>query len=117
MFLMSIFSGLMSRSVGALTLVALSVQANGADLKASMALEAAIEILLGNPYGTTHDEVRRNIEQQEKVGADDPDCHTTAWKFVVSVPASESNPDGIRGYLCLSPKDGTLLRAGLPYLD
>jgi len=114
---MSGFSGLMSRSVAALALVALPVQAHAAELNASMALEAAIEVLLGDPYGTTIDEVRRNIKRQEKVGADDPDCDAPAWKFVVTVPASENNPDGINGYLCLSPKDGTLLRAGLPYLD
>jgi hypothetical protein len=72
---------------------------------------------LGIPYGTTLDEVRRKIKRQERVGADDPDCGKPAWKFKVAVPASQTNPNGINGYLCLSPKNGKLLRAGLPYLD
>lgn len=114
---MSDFWGRASRSVAVLALVALPDQARAADLAASRALEAAIEVLLGDPYGATLDEVRRNIKRQEKVGADDPDCEAPAWKFAIVVPASESNPNGIKGYLCLSPKDGNLIRAGLPYLD
>jgi hypothetical protein len=105
------------RSVAMLALVALPVQAKAADLVSSRALEMAIEILLGDPYGATPDEVRRNIKRQEKVGSNDPDCEAPAWKFAIVVPASESNPNGINGYLCLSPKDGELLRAGIPYLD
>jgi hypothetical protein len=117
LLLMSDVWGRASRSLAALALVVLPVQVRAADLTASRALEAASEVLLGDPYGATLDEVKRNIKRQEKVGADDPDCEAPAWKFLVVVPASESNPNGINGYLCLSPKGGKLLRAGLPFLD
>lgn len=114
---MSGFLRPMSSSAAVLALVVLPVQALAAELTTPKALEAATEVLLGDPYGTTIDEVRRNIKRQERVGAEDPDCDMPAWKFVVAVPASQINPDGINGYLCLSPEDGKLLRAGLPYLD
>ncbi len=107
----------MNLSVTMLALAVLPTPALAAGLTAARALEAAIEVLLGDPYGATVDEVKRNIIRQERVGAGDRDCAAPAWKFVVAVPASQNNPDGINGYLCLSPKDGKLLRAGLPYLD
>ena len=66
---------LMSGSVAVLALSAAQLgQGLAAELTASRALEAAIEVLLGDPYGTTLDEVRRKIKRQERVGADAPDC-------------------------------------------
>jgi hypothetical protein len=115
---MSGCSGQTKWSVAFLSLmVLLPAQGLAKDLTATRALEAAIDILLGNPYGATVDKVKQNIKRQEKVGADDPECRAAAWKFVVSVPPTENNPDGINGFLCLSLRDGSLLSAGLPYLD
>lgn len=99
----------------AMAILPLPVEAK--DLTATQGQEAAIDVLLGDPYGATVDEVKSNIKRQERVGADDPDCAQPAWKFLVSVPPSELHPSGIKGYLCLSLTTGEILRAGLPFLD
>ena len=104
-------------AIGLLLTLQGTAPAWAADLTAPAAQDAAIMILLGDPYGATVDEVKRNIKRQERVGRDDPDCSADAWKFRIEVEPSEHQSDGISGFLCLSPKTGKMLSAGLPYLE
>jgi hypothetical protein len=100
-----------------LAMAVLTLPAEAKDLTATQALDAAVDILLGDPYGATVDEVKSNIKRQERVGTDDPECAQPAWKFTVAVPPSEQHENGIKGFLCLSVESGEILKAGLPFLD
>lgn len=108
--------GRISRLTAAVMLSAMPLVANASEISAVRAQEAAIDILLGNPYGETVDAVKRNIRKQERVGADDQQCREDAWKFTISVPPSRHMPQGVNGFLCISRTNGEMLVAGLPFL-
>ncbi|WP_143149276.1 hypothetical protein [Hyphomicrobium sp. CS1BSMeth3] len=100
----------------AVVLSTMPIIANAGEISAVRAQEAAIDILIGNPYGETVDAVKRSIRKQERVGADDKQCGEDAWKFTISVPPSGDMPQGIKGFLCISRTNGKMLVAGLPFL-
>lgn len=98
-------------------LVAVAPSASAATLSAAAAKQAAIRILIGDPYGQTPAAVARVIKGQA-LGAD-THCGGSrqSWTFTVVVPPSATRPDGIDGYLVLDSRSGKLICAGLPFLD
>lgn len=103
--------------LAAAVLVAQASAADAATLTATAAKQAAIRVLIGDPYGQTPAEVARVIKSQTL--GPDAKCgtHRQSWTFTVVVPPSDTSPDGIRGYLVLDARNGKLICAGLPFLD
>ncbi len=83
---------------------------------------AAVEILKGDPYGKTNEQVLKNItEAQFITGGSVCGKKVTrpVWQLHVVVPQAR-NPSGdndIRGYLVIDGHTGKLVCAGLPFLD
>jgi len=86
-------------------------QSNAEDARRS-----AIKILLGDPYGKTPAAVSNVIVSQKLVPDAHCNSHKTVWEFLIVVPSSKNNPDGISGYLLLDQRASKLICAGLPYL-
>jgi len=93
-------------------------------LPEQQAREKAINILQGDPYGTTPDDVAKNIKQIEFL----QDGSTKAcgakkrpvWEFhiVVVTPNKDQFKNGvIDGFLALDARTGKILCANLPMLD
>ena len=85
-------------------------------LSREYALDRAINMLLGDPYGRTRDEVRAHITGVRH-GIHDVCGGAPAWIFDVHVP----NPRGqtgkaIMGYLVINDQTGLLACSGLPFL-
>lgn len=82
-------------------------------LDAASARRAAIRILKGDPYGRTDAEVDGNIRSQSL----ERNENRTAWVFAIKTDATGDYPDGIEGTLIIDAADGSLITAGLPFLD
>ncbi len=72
-------------------------------------------ILLGDPYGRTETEVRRNILGVTYESAA-PCAEGSAWVVTIHVPASAEG-DAIDGTLIINDLDGKPVCIGLPFLD
>lgn len=90
--------------------------ADGSIILMDEALGNAVDILLGDPYGQTREEVLGNIagariEREDACGAE------IAWVFDIHVPDLENmNGQAIRGDLSLDALTGQMSCAGLPFL-
>lgn len=100
-----------------------TVQAAGL-LSEQQARAKAIEILQGDPYGTTPGEVTRNIKQTKFLqNGNTRACGAKkrpAWEFrvVVVTPNKDQFNNGvIDGFLALDARTGKILCANLPMLD
>ena len=109
-------------AAGILVLLA-AVRASAADLMSeAQARQAAIKILMGDPYGKTAADVAKHIRSAALVTSGDSICgkgRRPRWAFTVVVPAADNvNGNGqISGFLCLDAQTGKLDVAGLPFLD
>lgn len=84
----------------------------------------AINILKGDPYGRTADEVSRNIRQiQFALDGNTKACgakKTPAWEFhvvVVTADKDQFNNGVIDGFLAVDARTGKILCANLPLLN
>ena len=107
-----------------LAALVLATGANHAEAAMSekQAREKAIEILLGDPYGNTPQEVGKHIKDAKLLS----DGKTLAcgsvknaiWQFHVVVEKPVNNPDSpIDGYLVIDANSGEIVCANLPMLD
>lgn len=89
---------------------------NSGPMDETAARAKAIDILLGEPYGKTRDDVDRNIVSQSF--ANDTYCETSdkVWNFVVRYK-NYGDDEFESGNLVLNPETGAMVCAGLPYLD
>lgn len=83
-------------------------------MSAESARSAAIQILLGDPYGETIKEVDANIQSQSL--QDDEYCETgvPSWNFDVKYALTNHGGSGL---LVLDARTGDMICAGLPFLD
>jgi hypothetical protein len=93
-------------------------------LSEQQARAKAIGILKGDPYGTTPDEVSKNIKQiQFAQDGNTRACGARkipAWEFhvvVVTADKDRFNNGIIDGFLALDARTGKILCANLPLLD
>ena len=81
----------------------------------------AIKILMGDPYGTTTEQVSKTIKGAKLI----PDGQTACgkmkkpvWRFHVVVDKPVNNPETpIDGYLSIDATSGKIVCANLPMLD
>ena len=110
----------------AIPLAALVLAMGASHAEAAMsekqAQENALEILMGDPYGNTLEEVGRHIKDAELLS----DGKTLAcgnvnkpiWQFHVVVEKPVNNPDSsIDGYLVIDANSGKIVCANLPMLN
>jgi len=117
----------MTRSVAAAIAIFMLVPggASAASLLSEQQARAkAIDILKGDPYGRTPDQVSRNIKQVQL--AQDGNTRacgarkTPAWEFhvvVVTPDKDQFNNGVIDGFLAVDARTGKILCANLPLLD
>jgi len=93
-------------------------------LSEQQARAKAIDILKGDPYGKTPDEVSKNIKQvQFAQDGNTKACgtkKTPAWEFhvvVVTAYKDQFNKGIIDGFLAIDARTGKILCANLPLLD
>ena len=93
-------------------------------LSEQQARTKAINILEGDPYGSSAAEVARNIKETALVRDENTKAcgpkRTPAWEFhvvVVTADKDRFNNGKIDGYLALDASTGKLLCANLPLLD
>lgn len=93
-------------------------------LSEQQARAKAIEILKGDPYGRTPDEVSNNIKQtQFAQDGNTKACgakRKPAWEFhvvVVTADKDQFNNGIIDGFLAMDARTGKILCANLPLLD
>lgn len=93
-------------------------------LSEQQARAKAINILKGDPYGKTPDQVSRNIKQVQLVqDGNTKACgarKTQAWEFhivVVTADKDRFNNGIIDGFLAIDARTGRILCANLPLLD
>ena len=93
-------------------------------LSEQLARAKAINILKGDPYGRTPDEVSKNIKQiQFAQDGNTKACGAKkipAWEFhvvVVTADKDRFNNGVIDGFLALDARTGKMLCANLPLLD
>lgn len=106
------------------TVVAAPCVTQAADLlNEAAARTAAINILMGDPYGKTARDVGLNISSSELIMSGKNKCGNNStspvWQVHVVVPANR-NPNGsgaIDGFLLLDARSGKKKCAGLPFLD
>jgi len=114
----------MTKRVAALAalLVALSSTQAAASLTETQARDKARQILMGDPYGSTPDEIAGNVKDAQML----TDGNTLAcgavskpvWQFHVVVPSPVTNPKTpIDGYLVIDAANGMFVCANLPMLD
>jgi hypothetical protein len=110
----------------AVLLLCLSLVASGVEERAYLdeeqARAKAVQILMGDPYGTTTEEVLKAIVGGElrKDGKTEAcgDVKKPVWQFHVHVDAPVNNPQSpIDGFLVLDAVRGKLVCANLPMLD
>lgn len=81
----------------------------------------AINILMGDPYGTTSAQVSKTIKDVQLIQNGKTACGTSknpVWQFHVVVPQPVNNPETpIDGYLSLDARTGKRICASLPMLD
>jgi hypothetical protein len=113
----------MRRAVPLLCLFLAATHANASSLLDEQHARAkAINILMGDPYGTTTEEVSKAIVGAEllKDGKTQAcgDVKKPVWQFHVHIEAPVNNPESpIDGYLVLDAVRGKLICANLPMLD
>lgn len=105
----------------ALGVFGLPAQASG-EMSENQARAAAARILKGDPYGNAFDDIMRNIKSAELVVAGTTLCgpvKRAIWQFQISVPKSRnsSGGDDIEGPLLIDARTGTIVCAGLPFLE
>jgi hypothetical protein len=93
-------------------------------LSEQQARAKAINILKGDPYGKTANEVAKNIKQVQLVlDGNTKACgakKSPAWEFhvvVVTANKDQFNNGVIDGYLAVDARTGKILCANLPLLD
>ena len=107
-------------------LLLLGLPAHAANLDARQALDKAIAVLLGVPYGRNETEVAKHIVASQLVKRGEKGwcgkANYTSWEFHVRVadaapgePGSPAAP--LDGYIALNANSGELSCATLPYLD
>lgn len=85
---------------------------------APAAVDVAVEILLGDPYGRTRAETRSYITGVWQGGRGGSICDAPGlWMVEVTAPPLPGNPDPIRGFLALDAASGALSCTTLPLLD
>ena len=90
---------------------------DGATITLDEALERAVEILLGDPYGQTREDVLGHIADA-RIEQDDPCGAEIAWAFDVHVPdAPNMGGQSIRGDLLVDARTGRMVCAELPFLN
>ena len=89
---------------------------NHAKVSPDEARVIALNILMGNPYGSSADEVAQNIIKQELTPHNICSPDKANWVFHVSVPPSKDHESGIKGYLVIDAQTGENICAGLPFL-
>lgn len=117
---MSRFRTVLAAALTAATIVA-SSSALAAPMAEKTALAKAVDILQGDPYGSTTAQVLANITERRVTTRRDSVCGGGAgavWAFHVRVAKPSSNPDQpIDGWLVLDAASGKLVCATLPFLD
>jgi hypothetical protein len=103
-------------------LVALSATQAAASLTEPQARDKARQILMGDPYGTTPDEIAAHVKDaQMLVDGKTLACGTVdkpVWQFHIVVDAPVTNPKTpIDGYLVVDAASGLLVCTNLPMLD
>ncbi|MGE5261152.1 MAG: hypothetical protein ACM3MH_09795 [Actinomycetota bacterium] len=110
----------------AVLLLCLSLVTSGVEARAYLDEKQArakdVQILMGDPYGTTTEEVLKTIVGTElrKDGKTEAcgDVKKPVWQFHVHVEAPVNNPQSpIDGFLVLDAVRGKLVCANLPMLD
>ena len=98
-------------------LMGLASRPSFSQTSANKARRDAIKLLLGDPYGKTPAAVSKVIVSQKSVR--DTHCQSgkIVWEFIVAVPASKAQPQGVNGHLVLDRMTGKLICAGLPFLS
>lgn len=88
-------------------------------LSIAEAVERAVVILMGDPYGRTPDETRSFIQNIQPGGSTDAPCDREGvWLVEVRVPPSAAtNGQEISGSLTIDAVTGELGCAGLPFLN
>ena len=108
-------------AVAALLLAFSSTQA-AASLTEAQARDKASQILLGDPYGNTADEIAAHVKDAQML----TDGKTLAcgevskpvWQFHVVVPSPVTSPESpFDGYLVIDAANGLFVCANLPMLD
>ena len=103
-------------------LLALSATRAAASLTETQARDKAQQILMGDPYGSTPEEIAGNVKEARML----TDGNTQAcgavskpvWQFHVVVPAPVTSPKTpIDGYLVIDAASGMFVCANLPMLD
>ncbi len=85
---------------------------------AAAAVERAVDILLGDPYGRTRDQTRSYITGVWQGGGGGSICDAPGlWMVEVAAPPLPGNFDPIRGVLALDAATGALNCTTLPLLD
>lgn len=114
----------MTKRVAAIAalLVAISSTQAAAALTETQARDKASQILLGDPYGSTPDQVAKNVKDAQML----TDGKTLAcgavskpvWQFHVVVTSPVTSPQSpIDGYLVIDAANGRFVCANLPMLD
>jgi Peptidase propeptide and YPEB domain. len=106
----------------AASLFAISTVHAAAPLTEEQAREKATNILLGDPYGSSAEDVAKTIKDAQLLsdGKSTPCGTTTApvWQFHVVVESPVTSPGSpIDGYLVVDAESGKLVCANLPMLD
>ena len=92
-----------------------------ADVTEQQALDKAVGILKGDPYGDTERRVLANITERKLVPRSATVCgggSSPVWAFHVVVKRAADHDGGpIDGWLVIDVKTGRLVCANLPFLD
>lgn len=90
-------------------------------LSEATAHAAAVEILMGNPYGDSVTEVSRNIRRSSLVVGGSKPCagaiSTPVWSFDVHIEPARHGEPVIEGTLDVDAVSGELVCANLPFLS
>lgn len=90
-------------------------------LSEAQAHAAAVDILIGEPYGNTVTEVSRNLRRASLIVAGSSACggaiDRPVWSFHVLVEPKRHGGHAIEGTLDVDAMTGELACAGIPYLN
>lgn len=114
----------MTNRIGAIAVLVLAISSTQAvaALSEHEARDKATQILLGDPYGNTPEEIAGNVKEAQLLS----DGKTLAcgqvekpvWQFHVVVKSPVNNPASpIDGYLVIDANSGTMVCANLPMLN
>ena len=111
----------MRRLIGVLAVALLTpLTARAAELAEPQALAKAVDILKGDPYGSTSAQVTANIVERRRAPRRSTVCgggDSMVWAFRVVVPKGPQRDDPIDGWLVIDARSGRLVCASLPFLD